>query len=355
MSIAKDTSRLVGLDMVSEVAARAAKIIVDSEGIRGCDPRLAGEPVDLEPPFAELGRVKPRRIESPAIMKVWCPRDLKLMWKQYNDLHKELVVLHRPAAFEIIGNAKAMWVQFVVDEQDLLPLTTAVTAEFPKVRLEALKTDALQHWLSRGDLCCELADYYPHPPYYRTMTVHETIGGSPLDPIYVALNGLKQDEFAAYRVILVPTAVDHDWHKRVNGFTDAEHTGTQDSHFNPAIPNYYHQVPSRYLPMISQREEQKAHPDRPFFAVSVFTFALSPHKQRPEAILRAMRTAVSHFLYGSRSMAYLSKGAYTDILGSEAKVRALLMCREVLRPGMLLNSLELSGLRNLSTKMRHIC
>ena len=344
MSIAKDTSRLVGLDMVSEVAARATTSIVESEGIKGCDPSLAGLPVDLEPPFGESVVVPARRIEHPVILKVWCPRDLKLMWKQYNDLHKELAVLRCPVAFEIIGNAEAMWVQFVVDQQDILPLTTAVTAEFPSVRLEALETDALRHWLSRGDLCCELADYFPHPPYYRTMTIHETIGGSPLDPVYVALNGLKKDEVAAYRVLLIPTVLDHDWHKRVNGFTDAEHTGTQDSHFNPAIPNYYHQVPSRYLPMISEREEQKAHPDRPFFAVAVGTFALSPDEQRPEAILRAVRTALSHFLYGSRSLAYLSKDAYTDMLGSEAAVRALLMRREVLRPGMLLNSLELSGL-----------
>lgn len=344
MSIAKETSRLVGLDIVSSVAARAVTSIVDIEGIKGCDPSLANKPVDLEPPFEESGLLPARRIKNPVIMKAWCPRDLKLMWKQYNDLHKELAVLQCPVVFEIIGNAKAMWVQFIADEQDVLPLTTAVTAEFASVRLEILETDALQYWLSRGELHCELADFYPHPPYYRTMTIHETIGGSPLDPVYVALNALNEDEVAAYRVILVPTAANHDWHKRINEFTDAEHTGTQDSHFNPAIPNYYHQVPSRYLPMISHREEQKAHPDRPFFAVALCTLALSPHQQRPEAILRAMRTALSHFLYGSRNLAHLSKGAYNDILRSEAEIRALLMRREVLRPGMLLNSLELSGL-----------
>ena len=344
MSIAKDTSRQVGLDMVSEVAARTARSIVDIEGVKGCDPSLAETPVDLEPPFGDSPLMSPRCIEHPVVMKVWCPRDLKLMWKQYNDLHKELGVLHHPAAFEIVGNSEAMWVQFVVDKEDLLCLSTATEAEFPTVRLEEQKDDAVKGWLARGDRHCELADYYPHPPYYRTMTVHETIGGSPLDPVYVTLKDLRREEFGVYRIIFVPARPEHNWHKRVNGFTDAEYRGTQDSFFNPAIPNYYHQLPSQYLPMISQREEQKAHPDRPFFGAAVFTIALSPDASRPGIILRAMRTALSHFLYGTRLLAHIGKTPYTAQLGSEGKMRAFLMRRAVLRPGMLLNSLELSGL-----------
>jgi hypothetical protein len=351
MSIAERTSRLVGLDMVAHVAAATATSMVRVEGLRGCDPRLAKEPVDLEPPFADESAVSsdgrrfpPRIIERPVVLKAWCPRDLSLNWKQCNDLHKELAVLSCPIAFEIIGNSAGIWVQMVVDRRDLLPVKTGVEAEFPDVRLEELGADPLAPWLARQGVTTDVEDYFPRPPYYRTMTIHETIGGSPLDTVYVALRELGADEIAVFRVLSVPTRPDHDWHRRINQFTDAEYKGTQDDFFNPSVPNYYHQVPSQYLPMISQREEQKAHPDRPFFAVAAMTFAMSPNPDRPTIILRTLRTALSHFLYGTRPLCYQNRTPFLEVLGTDAALRRMLAARVTHRNGMILNSLELSGL-----------
>lgn len=351
MSIGKRSSSMVGLDMVAHVAAATATSMVAAEGLRGCDPRLARDPVDLEPLFADEAaspsrdrRLLPRIIERPVVLKAWCPRDLSLNWKQCNDLHKELAVLSCPIAFEIIGNSAGIWVQLVVDRRDLLPVRTGVEAEFPDVRLEELGGDPLASWLSRQGVTTDIEDYFPRPPYYRTMTIHETIGGSPLDTIYVALRELAEDEVAVYRVLSVPTRPDHDWHRRINQFTDAEYKGTQDDFFNPSVPNYYHQLPSQYLPMISQREEQKAHPDRPFFAVSAMTFAMSPNPDRPAMVLRTLRTALSHFLYGTRPLYYQNRTPFLDVLGSDAALRRMLAARVTHRNGMILNSLELSGL-----------
>lgn len=278
MSIAQENSRLVGLDLVSKVAAGLAGRISGDEAIKGCDPTLFLEAVDLEPPLDDTvgacnpnfgmaqpvsRRFTPRLIADPVVVKVWCPEDNGLEWQQFNDLHKELNVLCHPIAFEVAGNATGIWIQMVVDRHDLPSVLTAANAEFPDVRLENVENDGLLPWLASSSLQLELEDYFPHPPYYRNMTVHENIGGSPLAPIYIALSRLPETEFAFYRVISVPAAHHHDWHQRINAFTDLEYRGTNEDFYNPAIPHAYHQVPSMYLPLASERQEQKAHPDRP--------------------------------------------------------------------------------------------
>ena len=359
MSIAEQTSRLVGIDMVSNVATRAARVITQSEGRKGCDPSLAKRPVDLEPTCEELPcdlapedaeeasicpDIPPRHIERPVIFKIWCPRDLKLNWKQYNDLHKELSVMDRPLAFEVVGNCNGVWVQVVVDARDVLPLKTAVEAEFPEVRMERMDGDDLSVWLDREDMAIDIEDYFPSPPYCRSLTIYEIIGGSPLDPIYVCLSALPKDELGTYRVLSVPVSRSNDWHARVNSSIDAEYKSTQDDFFNPTVPSYSHQLPSQYLPMISQREENKAHPDQSFSAVSVITMALSPRDSRPPTILRTLRTALSNFLYGARPLNHQDKEPYLKRLGSACALRQFLKTRTTLRPGMILNSIELSGL-----------
>lgn len=358
MSIARDTSRRVGLDLVGKIAAQCVAEVEAIEGLKGCDPTLYPQPVDLEPPFANLpapsgappdkrwslvSRQTPRRISDPVILKAWCPEDNNLDWQQCNDLHKELTVLSHPIAFEIIGNSQGIWLQIVVDRSDLAVIRTTVQAEFPNVRLEEMNQDGLVDWLNKPELFLGVEDFYPEPPYYRTMTVHEIIGGSPLAPVYVALSHLPASDLGFYRILSVPTDPRHDWHQRINQLTDLEYKGSNAEAYNPSIPHAYHQVPSLYLPMISEREEKKSHPDRPFYAVSIMTVALSPDATRPPEILRTVRTALCNFLYGTKPLKHLSKEAFLRCLPNEQSLRTMLLRREVHRPGMILNSLELCG------------
>lgn len=355
MSISGDDCRLVGSDISSSVATGMLRERLAVYRNVGCDPRVCSQPVDLEPAFphdADSPTPMPsahdaRLIQTTSIRRIWCPKEFPLSWPHHNDLYKELTVVNKPVAFEIIGNGNRLWVQYAADVTDAAPLETALQAEFPKAELDPTDQDVLADWLRRDELYLDIEDYFPYSPFFKSMTVHDGIGGSPLAPVYVAESQLSPSEFACYRVLFVPASRDPDWHARITTLADADYRGTQDDYFNPSVPSYHHQLPSQYLPKLSEKEERKAHPDKPFFAVNVMALALSPVQGRPMEILRTMRTAMSNFLYGSHPLRFQRKTPYLECFNSDLTFRVMLAQRTPHRCGMILNSTELSVLAHL--------
>ena len=348
--------KLSGPEHVEAIARNALKDSYLREGMKGCLPAIHPYPVGLEPryqPYDLKGILsKEEPIEDDAIPdcperspliteQVWLSEDDEYGWETFEDMCKQLSFAREPIAFEIVGNAKRVSIQFTLSKTDGPPLLTTLHSLFPSARTKRVKaTDRLEALASQDGQLLFL-DYWPEPPYWRSLTVHDQFGASPLDPIISAMQSIRGETTAIYQVLFQPVSARQDWKRNIENLTDTEYKANYETGLfghNSA----YSQVPSYYLPKVNEKEEAKAHPDKPLFAAIVRIGVMGNGKTLKKH-LRNLNQFILNFLYGGRPLHALSGTDYQEAKVSMKDMKAMFRKRATHRRGMILNSGELAG------------
>ena len=184
-------------------------------------------------------------------------------------------------------------------------------------------------------------DFLPHPPYSHLLTRPAELQSSPIKSLITALSLIKSPAVGLYQIVFQPVDQKNNWHRNVQILLDFEYTIKLQDGFH--VPQRYaQQSPSGDLKQMAWEVENKAHNDKPFYAVAL-RMAVANADGDANDYLEGISTFASLFQHGGRPLRYITEKDYAQAL-SPNQCRDMFSCGLTHRPGFLVNSLELAGL-----------
>lgn len=321
---------------------------------KGCRPDVSAQPIALEPPYQPLAAVAGRRRDGilhvvPAkplaakdLMRVqiWMSQAESFDWLRAERFLKQLTGTRHRVGFEIVGNQRDIKLMLLFARGDWPVIATAFEGEYSSSKLAPLEASPLDTLPSAvwGDL--RLSDFYTPPPYSHLLTRPEELKTSCFDSLLMVLSNLPTTVTGIYQCLFQPVAAASRWHVNVEQLVDREYEGKKVSP-NAASARVDQQVPSGQLNEMTDQVTAKAHPDKPFFCAAA-RLAVLGGGSKGRDMLRALETFVSLFQHQGRQLEKISEAAYR-CLGSEG-LRDMFLRGISYRPGILINSRELTGL-----------
>ena len=332
--------------------------ILGTEQEKGCRADLSVQTVALEPLFEPLveykdlynvggqshGVIEPLpRNEELIRLQIWISPEQEFSWKRSELFLKQLFRTSNRLGFEIVGNGKNIIICIMCHRYDLPIVSAAFKGEFDRCELSQLKKDAFGRIPPDGWKNITFLDFFPPPPYSHLLTRPDELQSSPLESLIAAMNELPSNTMGIYQTLFQPVSAAHDWHGNVQLLLDMEYAcklfgGMQ-------FPSRYaQQAPSGDLRQMSWDVENKAHNDKPFYAVALRVGVIGPRQS--DEPLRSLATFSSLFQHGGRPLNCIPEIDYKDFLSDE-QIRCMFDLGLTYRAGFLLNSWELSGLVHL--------
>jgi len=337
----------------SHIIASKAQAMIGEEVGKGCRPEISQYPVSLEPPFQPVWSLKENpeypehRIEKNPLsekeiirLRIWLSPEQDFDWNQSELFVKQLQPASFRIGFEVAGNNQAIVAAFFCHPHDLPIITSAFQGEFTSCELTPMKKAILSS-LPRERLEDILfRDYFPPPPYSHLLTRPPELHASPLIPLITAMSNIKAPALGVYQALLQPVLPEHNWHKKTQILLDLEFAIKLIDGFH-SPQRYAQQSPSGDLRQMAWGVENKAHNDKPFYAMAL-RVAIIGAGEEGDNTLAALSTFTSLFQHGGRPLSYLTEKDYQGIL-SPKEIRDMFTLGLTYRPGFLVNSWELTG------------
>jgi len=337
------------------LSAKAADII-SVEAHKGCEPFIVSQPVALEPayePIVTIGQAAsantaqawtpetPVSSEDLVRMQAWVSPRQCCKWRRSELFIKFLSHLRYRAAFEILGNKHGVRVQLLCHVDDAPVVQAAFAGQFELCELVRANGDALQGIPSENWEQVVFCDYFPSPPYSHLLTSPDELQRSPFAMLITAMADISEPALGVYQVVFMPVSPHHDWHNNIQVLVNLEYqvkllVGMGDP---TRLPQ---QVPSDALLEKARAVQDKAHNDKPLFAVAMRIGVLNGGR-RAEELIRVLSAVTGLIQHGGRPLCVLTESDYGELVAPTALRR---MFNEGLthRPGFLLNSWELTSL-----------
>ena len=154
------------------------------------------------------------------------------------------------------------------------------------------------------------------------------------------MSAIEAPSVGMYQVLLQAVSPEHNWYRNVQILLDYEYTiKLHDGLHSPQ--RYVQPSPSGDLKQMAWEVENKAHNDKPFYAISL-RVAVIGAGDKGSILLRSLATFTSLFQHGGRPLNYITDQHYSDVLSSE-QIRDMFVLGMTYRPGFLVNSYELTG------------
>lgn len=343
------------------VPAALAQRMLETEGTKGCCGMLAQRPVALEPAYRALrtGAWRDDRdVESPPEhhelgdrwvgLRVWPSPLAQPNWGQCEAFLRQLSLLTRPCAFEILGQRTQLTVRWLCERDDLPLVQQAFLASFPQCALTP-DPSRWQDWEQiAGCSSVQLLDLYPPPPYSHLLTRPTALPVSPVDAVIQAVAACE-DCVALYQVLLQPVAPGHDWHANVRQLLDAEYLLRLLSGGGGPL-RFAEQTPSGERHGMAMDVSAKAHDDKPFFAAALRLAVLGAAPGQTASLL-ALSAFSGMIQHGGRPLLHLTQKDYLERMGRDGLLEMLAL-GQVYRSGFLVNSEELSSLVHMPSAQR---
>jgi len=337
------------------IVANRARDIIKGELGKGCRPDISPLPVSLEPCFKPLWeKIKENLpndqpqwvVEEPTFQKnlirlqVWISPEQQFDWTRCEIFIKQLQTLSYRACFEIVGNKEKLALYFLLHRSDLPILSAVFKGEYECCELESLKFDPIGRLPAECWKRIYFKDYFPSPPYSHLLTCPNELKNSPFNSLMTAISTIAPPAIGIYQVIFQAVSPNNNWHRNVEILLDFEYTIKLQSGIS--IPQRYpQQAPSGDLHQMAGEVENKAHNDKPFFAMAIRIGVLGENTQEV-AHLEPMSTVAGLFQHGGRPLNHITEKEYLQVLPPN-KFRKMFLFGKTYRPGFLVNSLELTG------------
>jgi len=190
-----------------QMVAAKARELIRHEISKGCRPQISHVPVSLEPLFNPLW-VSDNRLDvqstehwkeetqiafdEPVRLQIWISPDLKLDWIRAELFIKQLQSLSYRVGFEVAGNSKGIFLNFVCHPSALPVLTAAFNGEFEICVLTSM--NGQDFW---GNYCHEgvnlvFRDFFPPPPYSHLLTRPPELYFSSLQPLITSISAINE-------------------------------------------------------------------------------------------------------------------------------------------------------------------
>lgn len=336
------------------VAARA-KALIREEIVKGCLPDISPMPVSLEPVFQPLWDtdkdLNPRHcypwtMEVPppsgemVRLRVWISPEQEFDWNRSELFLKQLQTMSFRSEFEVIGNNKGITLTFLIHRSDLPIITAAFKGQFESCELTDMDGGLLSGLSDEQWADTLFRDYYPPPPYSHLLTRPTELHVSPLTSLFRVMSSIQAPTVGVYQALFEAVRPENNWHRNVQILLDFEFTIKLMGGFQ--IPQRYgQQSPSGDLRQMAGEVENKAHNDKPFFAVAL-RVAVIAGRDKGENLLSSLGTFPSLFQHGGRPLSYLTEKEYKTLL-SPKQISDMFLLGLTYRPGFLVNSWELTG------------
>jgi hypothetical protein len=345
---------LIGQAHPFMVAARANALIRE-EQVKGCQPEISLVPVALEPHFQPLwntnkdlniGQGQPWILEDPPLrdelvrLQVWISPEHKFDWIRSELFIKQLQGISSRAGFEVVGNNKGITIALLSHRSDTPIITAAFRGQFEFCELTAMDDKVLSGPSGKEWADGVFRDYFPAPPYSHLLTRPSELQLSPLTSLITVMSAIEAPAIGLYQALFQAVRPKNNWHRNVQTLLDFEYTMKLMAGFQ--IPQRYaQQAPSGDLRQMAWEVENKAHNDKPFFAMA-FRVAVIGGGEKGGNLLSSLSTFPSLFQHGGRPLGYLTEKDYEGIL-TPKQTRDMFLLGLTYRPGFLVNSSELTG------------
>ena len=337
------------------MAASTARALIGEEIAKGCQSEISPLPVSLEPDFQPLWDTKkdlnvrhryPWTVEDPppseelARLHVWISPEQKFEWNRSELFIKQLHNMSFRSGFEVAGNNNGITITFLSHRSDLPIITAAFQGEFELCELTAKDKELLSNLSAKQWADTLFRDYFPSPPYSHLLTQPPELHISPLTSLMRVLSSVEAPAVGFYQALFQAVRPENNWHRNVQLLLDFEYLIKLMSGFQ--IPQRYaQQSPSGDLRQMAWEVENKAHNDKPFFAMAL-RVAVIAGSSIGESLLSSLCTFPSLFQHGGRPLQYVTEKDYKSVLSPE-QIRDMFFLGLTYRPGFLVNSWELTG------------
>ena len=337
------------------MAASRARTLIAEEIAKGCQPEISPLPVSLEPDFQPLWENKDAitvrkghfwTVENPppreelVRLRVWISPEQKFEWNRSELFIKQLHNMSFRSGFEVAGNNNGLTITFLSHHSDLPIITAAFHGEFDLCELTAKDKEPLSNLSAEQWTDTLFRDYFPSPPYSHLLTQPPELHISPLTSLMRVLSTVEAPAVGFYQTLFQAVRQQNNWHRNVQLLLDFEYLIKLMSGFQ--IPQRYaQQSPSGDLRQMAWEVENKAHNDKPFFAMAL-RVAVIAGSSKGESLLSSLCTFPSLFQHGGRPLKHVTEKDYRSVLSLE-QIRNMFILGLTYRPGFLVNSWELTG------------
>jgi hypothetical protein len=335
------------------IVAAKARDLIRGEISKGCRADISLLPVSLEPRFtpiwisSESLNTQHYRVNLHSIsrddwicLQVWISPEQEFNWNRCELFIKQLQSMAFRAGFMIAGNNQDITFSFFCHRFDLPIITTAFQGEYGNCELIFMKEGLLPGFSDNRWLDLRFRDYFPPPPYSHLLTRPQELQSSPLKSLVTAISILEEPSVGVYQVLMQGVSPQHNWHRNVQILLDFEYADKLQNGFHNHS-RYIQQSPSGDLKQMAWEVENKAHNDKPFFAMSL-RVAVIGAGDKGDTLLSSLATFTSLFQHGGRPLNFVSDQQYSNVLSSE-QIRNMFILGATHRPGFLANSYELTG------------
>jgi DNA helicase HerA-like ATPase len=269
------------------------------------------------------------REEPPAEIQVVLPEAERVAPETAERLLLAAPLDSEPLAFEIIGSAEAIVLQFAAARESRASLRQQIQAHFPGAVLADLDSFLEERWKAASGTSL-IVDFGLAEEFMRPLAMVSRFEADPFMAVVGALAGLAPGEVGVLQVLFAPALA--PWAPSI---LRAVSDGAGGSFFGDA-------------PEILKLAAEKV--SAPFFGAVVRVAARSPDPTRARLVVRGLAAALRQFTRpGSNELIPLENDGYADTLHETDLLR-----RQSRRGGMLLNAAELVSLVHLpAPTVRH--
>lgn len=277
-------------------------------------------------PVPEYEPLEPVPFDLPdrlAELQIAIPTDLKVSKTAAEQFLLSLSYCEYPVAFEMVGSADTIFVQFTCAESDRQQVSAALTACFPECALEEHRDRLRSLWQLGPAVESTLVEFGLSHEFMRPLRTIDRFETDPLAPFVAALGALRNAEIGVLQVLLQRAR--YPW---------------ADSCLRAVVDwegrSFFADAPE----MVALAKEKVS---RPLFACVLRAAAKSSVYGRPLEVIRHIASGLNQFSDPlSNELIPLANEGYDD----EDHVADLIL-RQSRRSGMLLNSEELLSLVHL--------
>jgi hypothetical protein len=337
------------------MVATKARALIREEILKGCQPEISPMPVSLEPDFQPLWGSKddlnardgnswtteaPPAREELFRLRVWISPEQEFDWNRSELFIKQLQSMSFRSGLEVAGNNRGITIAFLSHRSDLPIITAAFQGEFEFCELTAKDEELLSSLPEKQWAGAPFRDYFPSPPYSHLLTQPPELHISPLTSLIRIMSAIEAPTVGFYQTLFQAVRAENNWHRNVQMLLDFEYLIKLMSGFQ--IPQRYaQQSPSGDLRQMAWEVGNKAHNDKPFFAMAL-RVAVIAGGNKGENLLNSLSTFPSLFQHGGRPLRYITEKEYESVL-SWKQIRDMFVLGLTHRPGFLVNSWELTG------------
>lgn len=294
-----------------------------ADRMRGLLRGDAASPTGTIEPSYDIEEPEPEPFDAPDALteiQLSIPPDLRISHSAAEQWLLALPVVATPVAFEVIGTAEAITVQFVSPDTHAAGLSRQLAGHFPEAVLAEERGYLAARWAASPAVETVLVDFGLSHEFMRPLRRFSDFAVDPLIAVTGALEGVRADEIGLLQILFQP--VRHPW-------AESALRAVTDGQGKP----FFLDAPE----MIGLAKEKVA---RPLFAVVLRIAAQSPDPGRTWEIVRALGGSLRTFAGpASNELIPLTNEGYPDAHHAQD-----LLARQSHRSGMLLNLDELVSL-----------